>query len=99
MTTPGHNGGPPLPPYNDIPLDIDGACAESDLSPSSVWRGVENDTFPKPFYPSPKRAVWMRSWIVAWRETRRMKPSEAKETRRQKRIAARARTEADTATA
>ena len=56
---------------------------------SSFKRAVEAGLLPEPFYPTPRVARWWPSELRAVADSRRMLPREAKEARRQARLAAR----------
>lgn len=56
-------------------------------SSSTFERCINDGSFPLPFYPSPRVRRWWPSELRAAVDSRRMLPREAKEARRQARLA------------
>ena len=89
----------PATPVDFAGLLLAGTFAETDpaltarqsaqflgLSLPAFWRGVRIGRISKPFYPMPRAPRWRQSWLRLLEETRLL-PYEAKEQRRQTRLA------------
>ncbi len=75
-------------PY-EYPIGKQEGMRLTGTSSSTFERRVNDGTYPKPFYPSPRVRRWWPSELRAAVDSRRMLPAEAKEKRRQARLVAR----------
>ena len=37
------------------------------LSSATIWRRVRDGSFPRPVYPTPGRATWVKAELEAWK--------------------------------
>lgn len=46
-------------------------CMEmTGLSQPSLWRMIQDNQFPKPFYPLPRSPRWVESEVLEWMDTK-----------------------------
>jgi hypothetical protein len=72
--------------FDDPALTAREAAGFYGLSLPAFWRGVAAGHISKPFYPLPRTPRWRLSWLQQ-AEANRMLPAQAKELRRQAKLA------------